>query len=176
MSISPVFQMMMDEHKVIVRALDYCKTLDGRWIEDADGYAGRIRLLADFFRDYSDGYHHNKEEVDLFKEMIRKNEMLEDGIVGEFLEQHNDFRDYVADIREAVQAGEWDNSFKTLMEYREELLMHIEAEDDELFPMAETLFSEAEKENMYFRFLDIDRELGEERKKAFEDWAEALHS
>lgn len=166
--------MMMDEHQVIVKALDYCKTLDGCWKEDADSYATTINRLADFFKDYSDGYHHNKEETDLFKEMVRKNEMLGEGIVGEFLQQHDDFRNYVSDIREALQAKEYERSFKTLMEYREELLMHIEAEDDELFPMAETLFTDAEKENMYFRFQDIDRELGEECKKDFENWAETL--
>ena len=145
------------------------KTLDDAWQEDADGYAETINRIAGFFTDYTDGYHHNKEEIDLFKEMIRKNEMLGEGIVGELLEQHVDFRNYVTDILEAMQARDYERSFKTLMEYREILLMHIEAEDDELFPMAENLFSDSEKENMYFRFRDIDRELGEARKKDFEN-------
>ena len=174
MVISPVFQMLMDEHHVIVKALDYCRTLDCTWEDDTDAYASKVNLLTDFFKDYSDGYHHNKEEIDLFKEMIRKNEMLGEGIVGEFFGQHDDFRNYVTAIRDEVKNVNYEQSFKTLMEYREELLMHIEAEDDELFPMAEALFTDAEKEHMYHRFRDIDRELGEQRKQDFENWVETL--
>ncbi len=174
MIISPVFQLMMDEHRIIERALNYSKTLDGLWMEDVHTYTDNILKLTDFFKEYSDAYHHNKEEVDLFKELIRQNEMLKDGIVGEFIQQHEDFRDYVRNITESANHKDYGLSFKLLMEYREELLMHIEAEDDELFPMAEGMFSDSEKETMYFRFQDIDRELGVERKIRFENWVDTI--
>ena len=45
---------------------------------------------------------------------------------------------------------------------------HIAIEDDELFSMAENLFSPDEYEKIYFRYKDIDAALGESKKSELE--------
>ena len=51
----------------------------------------------------------------------------------------------------------------------QDLLDHIAAENDELFVLAETLMSEDELETIYFKFKDIDMELGEVNKIELEE-------
>jgi len=48
------------------------------------------------------------------------------------------------------------------------LLDHIAAENEELFVLAENLMDEHQLETIYFKFVDVDMELGESRKKDFE--------
>ena len=75
----------------------------------------------------------------------------------------------VKDIEQAVTHGDYANSYKILREYGDLLIDHIAVEDDELFPMAETLFNDTENEKIYFRFCDIDMGLGTEKKQRLAD-------
>ena len=56
----------------------------------------------------------------------------------------------------------------------QDLLDHIAAENDELFVLAETLMEEDDLETIYFKFKDIDLELGEDRKVELEESIAAL--
>ena len=49
------------------------------------------------------------------------------------------------------------------------MLDHIGAENDELFSLAENLMGEDDLETIYFKFKDIDMELGEDRKRELEE-------
>ena len=53
--------------------------------------------------------------------------------------------------------------------YLQSLKDHIAAENDELFPMADDLFSPDEIERLYYRCIDKDEELGVARKQEFEN-------
>ena len=156
----------MEEHEVTKSAIEVGRKLDGLWESDKDKYESTILTLIKFFREYADGYHHNKEEQVLFPEMGRVDEMLKDSILGELEEHHVSFREMVKDIEQAVTNGDYANSYKILREYGERLIDHIAAEDDKLFPMAEILFNDAENENVYFRYCDIDMELGAGKKQS----------
>ena len=48
--------------------------------------------LITFFRNYADKFHHYKEEKLLFPLMCEKNDMLENSIIAEMLDNHQDFR------------------------------------------------------------------------------------
>ena len=74
----------------------------------------------------------------------------------------------------AVETGKYEESSRLLFKYTEMLLDHIAVEDEELFQMAETLFNESELEKLYFDFEDIDRELGPDRKKEYENLKETI--
>ncbi len=108
----------------------------------------------------------NGEEI-LFPQMVSKNEML-DGIIDELIEHHEDFREHVKRIEQELEAGDFAAVQQVLSEYLDSLLDHIAIENDELFQMAETLFMENELDDIYFRMLDKDRELGLEKKKILE--------
>ncbi|HMW96335.1 MAG TPA: hypothetical protein PJ983_03720, partial [Flavobacteriales bacterium] len=63
---------------------------------------------------------------------------------------------------------------KLLTRYMRDLEDHISAENDELFVLAENLLGKKEREDVYFRFMDIDRQLGEDRKKELEELLAAV--
>jgi hemerythrin-like domain-containing protein len=161
-------QTMLDEHEVICSSEAFIEGLEGVWNNDPEKYKDVVTKLVEFFREYADGYHHRKEEDVLFPEIKNHPDFVLQELIDEFEQHHEDFRDYTKEIEEALQAEDYDKSFKELNAYLQDLLDHIGAENDELFVLAETLMSEEELETIYFKFKDIDMELGEDRKKELE--------
>lgn len=155
------------EHQTIKDKLSEARTYM-RAVSGGEKPLSDMLLFISFFRNYADGYHHHKEEEILFPEMCRRNELLEQGVIEEMLQNHADFRDMVSAIESAIQTGDIGATQKKLETYAEALLDHIAVEDDEVFQIAESLFSESEIENIYYRFLDCDRERGDEEKAALE--------
>ncbi|MEZ5109849.1 MAG: hemerythrin domain-containing protein [Bacteroidia bacterium] len=153
---------LFDEHEVIMEAIHLAKQSEELINEDETQYEQVIRSLIKFFRYYADGYHHHKEEQILFPEMSKMNELLEDGVIKEMLENHEDFRDMISNIEQLLNAKEYHKAQQQLNKYTEAMLDHIAVENDEVFHSAETLLDEDELEKMNFRFMDCDREVGDE--------------
>lgn len=169
-------EVLYNEHEIIKSVINYREKLTALAKSNAGKYKEIIIELIDFFRNYADKFHHYKEEKLLFPLMCEKNDMLENSIVAEMLENHQDFRKLVKSIESAVESGNYEESNKLLNHYTEMLLDHIAVEDDELFQMAETLFDEGELEKLYYDFQDIDMELGIDIKHDFERMKEKLES
>ncbi len=163
---------LTSEHDVISSAEDFINDIENLWPGDAAGYQNAIRKLLAFFRDYSDKFHHHKEEEVLFPEMAAHPEFVLHEIIAELEEHHDLFREYAGKIEKANNDGQWEKVQSLLKLYVKDLLDHIAVENDELFAMAETLFTEEELERMYFRFMDIDAELGIERKRELAGYIE----
>lgn len=161
-------KVMYDEHDVILKARDIIDAIQDYWLQNDEGYSEAVSELLDFFKNYADGYHHHKEEQVLFPAIKNHPDFTLQEIVDEFNEHHESFRDYASEIREAINEKEYVRSHKVLKQYIFELMDHIGAENDELFVLAQNLFSEKELENVYFLFMDVDRNLGLERKQEYE--------
>lgn len=161
-------KVMYDEHDIIKKSEKTIINIDVLWEEDATRYIEIVTQLIEFFRNYSDGYHHHKEEGILFPAIKNHPDFVLQEMIDEFNEHHDMFRNYTNDIMKALDNNEFPKSYNLLQEYFNDLLDHIAAEDEELFVLAENLLSEDELETMYFKFQDVDRELGLERKKEFE--------
>ena len=160
---------MYNEHDVIVKAENIIKSLENTWEDTPETYVEKVKLLIEFFREYADGYHHRKEEDVLFPAVHNHPDFVLQEIIEEFHTHHEDFREYAAEIIEAVDEEDYVRSYKVLKQYIGDLLDHIAAENDELFVLAESLMDEQDLETIYFKFKDIDMELGEERKQEFEE-------
>lgn len=161
-------ELLMYEHEVISHLNNIVTNIDKLWQRNPGKFEKTINDLLVFLKEYSDNFHHKKEEKILFPAMIEKNAMLEETIIGEMNEQHNIFRDYVKEIKNELENKNYEVLYKKLMSYVNELLEHIAVENDELFPMAESLLSEKDLENIYYKFLDIDAELGNDKKNKLE--------
>lgn len=157
-------KVLLNEHDIITSAIDIAKEAEKLIAKDVIAYEKTIRELIHFFRIYADKYHHNKEEQILFPEMNKKNELLEDGVIKEMLENHEDFRSMIKDIETFLDKKDFVKAQQKLHVYSEALLDHIAVENDEVFHMAESLFDEGELEKIFFRFEDCDREVGEQNK------------
>ena len=159
---------MYGEHEIIKQAEEIIKNLDSVWETDTQKYVDTVTKLVDFFKEYADGYHHRKEEEVLFPAIKDHPDFVLQEIIDEFEEHHVGFREYAAEIREAISEEDYTHSYKILVRYINELLDHIAAENEELFVLAENLMDENQLETIYFKFMDIDMELGESRKKEYE--------
>ncbi len=163
-----VVEVLTQEHENIKRVIDNTHKLV------ADILSGNAELNVmheriEFFRKYADGYHHHKEEEVLFPEMIKRNEILEFGVIHEMLQNHEDFREMLAELEELVNDGDAEGAKKKFEAYAEALLEHIAVEDEEVFQIAETIMSEDELLTVLYRFEDCDRELGMDEKKEWEE-------
>lgn len=159
-------QVLISEHDIISTAEGVVQSLQNTWETNADEYAENLRRLIVFFREYSDRFHHYKEEEVLFKKLRDNPDFLLKDIISELEGHHEMFRETVAEIEEAAQNKDWPKTQKLLKGYMNDLLDHIAVENDELFNMAEAVFSDDELERIFFLFEDIDRDLGLERKQA----------
>jgi len=160
--------MLYAEHQVILERMeDLRRLLKSNNLsnkkEDLLGYV-------DFFRTYADKYHHHKEEDVLFS-------LLKDRFPGlwsitEALEEHHTmFRENIADIEAGLKSGDFEKAGADFLQYLSDLTDHISAEDDELFVAVDDQLTGAEREKLYYAFLDKDRALGEERKLKYENQA-----
>jgi len=156
--------LLFDEHEIILEAIEIAKGLRDS-IEKPEAYERKTSELISFFREYADKYHHYKEEEVLFPEMIKANELLESGVVKEMLDNHVDFREMIREVESFTNSKNYEQAQNTLEAYVEALSDHIAVENEEVFEIATTLFNEKELENIFFRFKDIDLELGENNKE-----------
>lgn len=162
-------QVLLDEHEVIRSSEKIINALDHSWLENENKYAEKVVNLLRFFREYTDYFHHRKEEDVLFRELKNNSGFLLPEIISELEGHHQAFRETVAEIEIALQCRQWKNIQNLLTRYMNDLLDHIAVENDEIFIIAEAVFSKEELERMYFRFEDIDSNLGKDKKNELEN-------
>lgn len=168
-------EVLYEEHAIIINAIDAAKKAS-QLIEKKPGeYEDNIRRLIDFFRTYADQFHHHKEEEILFPEMAKRNELLKGSILHEMLENHADFRIQIKEIEQLLNKKEYSSAQAILNSYTDALLNHIAAENEEVFPMAESLFNDKELQTIQFRFMDTDSNLGLNKKSKYADWTRSLN-
>lgn len=154
---SPI-NLLMEEHDIISKAIDTALKADALIGKNDELYSKVATDLLSFFRSYADNIHHKKEENILFPEMIRKNELLNEGVIKEMCENHADFHTMIYNTEEYLVKKDYLRAQQQLHIYAEALLDHIAVENDEVFQIAESVFDDSELETMYYRFIDIDRE------------------
>ncbi|TAK32221.1 MAG: hypothetical protein EPO28_17835 [Saprospiraceae bacterium] len=165
---SQAIKMLYAEHQVILERMEDLRQL----LKRSNLAAKKEELLGyvDFFRTYADKYHHHKEEDVLFS--LLKDRFPGLSSLAEALEEHHTmFRETIADIENALRAEDFEKAGADFLRYLSDLTDHISAEDDELFVAVDSELTGAEREKLYYAFLDKDRELGEETKKKYENQA-----
>ncbi|MBP2641657.1 MAG: hypothetical protein H6Q66_2608 [Firmicutes bacterium] len=161
-------EILKEEHhgvKLSLRILDQlCAQLTAVPFEQATVYSGDLAQLIDFFRIFVDKCHHAKEEEVLFPELLKEEASRTAELVQILLAEHVAGRNLVAQMAEALtscQAGNR-NAISALMEaarsYEQLLAEHIANEDQDLYPMADTMISADEQEEMAEAFEKIETE------------------
>ncbi|MBE2245934.1 MAG: hemerythrin domain-containing protein [Candidatus Competibacteraceae bacterium] len=159
--------LLYDEHQIITQAIEQVRAFLDEAVNGTKSIEEMHAYIL-FFRHYADKFHHYKEEEILFPEMAKRNELIAEGVIQEMLDNHVEFRQMIADMEASASEGDAAKTQMQFAQYAEALLDHIAVENDEVFQMAESLFSDDELENMYFRFVDMDRELNDAKKREME--------
>ncbi len=164
---SPAIKMLYHEHDVILKAVEKLNSI----IEDErlDLHEESLSKLLGFFKEYGHNYHHKKEETVLFPLLFQKSETLGLTMVEALKDHHDSFAETLEQLSQSISSRDWDKVRIDLKSYLSDLQDHISAENDELFVTAETLLDEAETEKVYFDFMDLDMESGQEKKTELEN-------
>jgi hemerythrin-like domain-containing protein len=143
-----VTQVMVDEHKLILRMIDLLER------NVAEMEAGRFRNwdffldAVDFIRNYADRFHHAKEEDVLFEALVAGGMPEQNSPVAAMLMAHDQGRVFVRAVEDAAlkakegEAGQIPVIAENARGYIELLRDHIDKEDNILYPLAERVLPE----------------------------------
>jgi len=128
---------LREEHravKLMLRILDgICTNIEsGRNVEQE-----HLERLVDFMKTFVDRCHHTKEEAYLFPEIVKAGIPGAGELIGSLLKEHEQGREHVRRIKEAVSRKEWERESSMVENsraYIQLLTLHIEKEDNDLFP------------------------------------------
>lgn len=157
-------EILMSEHRVIERVL---AVLDVAASNLENGMPVRMEFFVkatQFITGFADGCHHRKEEGVLFPTMAHYGVPVEGGPIGVMLYDHEQGRLFTQGIREAIQrveAGE-SGALQALIQnvhgYADLLRLHIQKEDNILFPMANRFIPAAEHDKVLDGFEHVEHE------------------
>jgi len=145
-------QDLRKEHEAILYVLEI---LDQMIIKEKTEPEVQLRYydeLVYFLKTFVDKCHHGKEENYLFNELVKKGITNEGGPVGVMLQEHEQGREYIARMSEALEEKSIDGFNLAAMQYRDLLRSHIEKEDNVLFQMADEVMDEQEQELVFQKF------------------------
>lgn len=126
-----------------------------------------LNEILDFFANFVDRCHHAKEERHLFPKMEERGVQHQGGPIGVMLSEHSDGRALVTAMKEKLISWHLDtkmlDEIKThLLEYVNLLRLHIDKENNVLFPMADKILSADDQHYLSDAFAKIEsEEIGE---------------
>ncbi len=155
---------LKDEHRGVERMLAIVEAASNRLAAGGDVPADLYLNAVDFFRGFTDGCHHAKEESKLFPALEQRGIPHEGGPIGVMLAEHDLGRTYVRAMAEAAQRYSQGDKLAASgliqggRSYVGLLRQHIAKEDGVLFPMADKVLSEAEQKQLLQDFEAIERD------------------
>lgn len=160
-------EILSNEHRVIERALDVldeiAKRARARNAVDLDASAKVLRVL----RTFADECHHGKEERQLFPRIEQRGMPRDVGPMAVMLHEHEVGRAAIRGMGNALEAAKRNDPAapadfaRHATEYTALLREHIAKEDQILFPMAESMLTDADRADLLERFADVEaRALG----------------
>ena len=155
---------LKDEHRGVERMLAIVEAASNRLAAGGAVPAELYLNAVDFFRGFTDGCHHAKEESKLFPALEQHGVSRQGGPVGVMLAEHEMGRTYVRAMAEAAaRYSQGDKSAASGLvqcgrSYVSLLRQHIAKEDGILFPLADRVLSEGEQAQLGEEFEAIERE------------------
>ena len=173
-------EVLMGEHRLIESVLDTLEQgvelLHAGTAVPADFFLQAV----EFIREYADGVHHRKEEGILFKAMARHGFSEEAGPVGMMLYEHDQGRQYTAELAAAasrLKAGDSQATtaiVQNALGYAALLRQHIHKEDQILYVMAGRAIPPDELDEMDAQFRSLDQGLDRGAREKYEAVAMGL--
>jgi len=138
-------EQLIHEHVAITRMLDILEEACSR-LETGGAVAhSDLEEMVEFFIVFADTCHHAKEEKLLFPALEEAGIPREHGPIGVMLAEHDLGRKYIQAMKRALELWASDSAqsdfVSAVREYRNLLLLHIQKENNVLFPLAEAHLS-----------------------------------
>lgn len=170
------------EHEIILLALAGVEREMGKIRAGSAVDADRIEQMIDFVQNFADRCHHAKEENLLFARMQERGLPVEGGPIGVMLQEHDEGRRLVQAAAEALpRASAGDPSSTStlttnLLDYVRLLRVHIDKEDNILYPIADRILTTGDQAELAAAFDRVEaEEMGEGTHERYHqlahDWA-----
>ncbi len=157
-------QVLMDEHRVIMRVLIAMEKAATRLGSSEPVPHEYFIETADFIKGFADGCHHRKEEGVLFPAMVRSGLPSDAGPIAVMLAEHEEGRRLTRLMRQAAEqvgSGKADAKAEIVsnaLGYTKLLRQHIQKEDFILFPMADKVIPVDQQSQVNDDFDKIEQE------------------
>lgn len=157
-------EILKHEHQVILMVLKTAEN-EARSIKEKNQVRPDvINKLTEFFQNFADRCHHAKEEKYLFERMRLRGIPVENGPIGVMLIEHDEGRGYVKAIIEGVSRAKDGDAKATsevadhLLDYVDMLRVHIDKEDNVLYPLADRVLTSKDQEELLKAFEKVENE------------------
>jgi hemerythrin-like domain-containing protein len=147
---------LMEEHRLIETVLDCLDAMADKAARERRLDEPAVRDAVDFFRNYADGCHHDKEEHQLFPLMEERGFSVHEGPTAVMRDEHVQGRELVKSLERALP-DDVDAFVEAARAYSRLLRDHIVKEDRCLFPMAGQALSKDDREELGRRFEELER-------------------
>ncbi len=149
-------QVLREEHRVILRALDLLETAAGRLAAGRplpEGWWGR---LIDWLRAFADRNHHAKEERHLFPALLQAGVPSSGGPIGVMLDEHTAGRALI----QAMADGDTAQRPQAARRYCALLREHIDKENGVLLPLSDAVLEPQAQLVLAREFEKVEAEQG----------------
>ena len=153
---------LLAEHRVIEQVLDCVEVLAHKAHAEGLVAVEDARVALNVLTTFADRCHHGKEEHELFPAMEQRGMPRHVGPLAVMLAEHELGRAAIKDMQRAVEdagkdpAGAAQRFHRAAESYVELLRDHIAKEDSVVFPMAESMFRDADRELLLKRFAQVE--------------------
>jgi hemerythrin-like domain-containing protein len=157
-------ELLMSEHRVIEQVLTCLEKIaaNARLTHRLDGDAARQAL--DFFQNFADRCHHDKEEQYLFPLLEAKGFPRQGGPTGVMFHEHEEGRRHIRALNAALVLAETGHApaLQQFIEHADAYVAlmreHIAKEDHCLFPMANRSLAASDQQRLLDAFQDVERD------------------
>jgi hemerythrin-like domain-containing protein len=161
------FEYLGSEHRELTQVLGVLETMSksaacGEMVDRAD-----LRGVVDYFSEFGDMGHHDKEETLLVPMLVRYNMSWYDGPLADLRREHRQERYLMSNLRDAArQHNDWSDEtrrhFVAMADaYAEFLRRHMAKESNEWFRQAAEILPAKEQKALVESFEHLDAELRE---------------
>ncbi|PKN99028.1 MAG: hemerythrin [Chloroflexi bacterium HGW-Chloroflexi-4] len=151
---------LMNDHEAILSALNVFENILNKISKEKKVDIDDLLGFVDFLREFSDKCHHGKEEGILFPAMIACGIPDRGGPIGVMMADHIQARGYIFNLLEALEEPEDYGKFEKVgRSYIELLRVHIQKENNVLFPMAERAISSEQLDSIYQAFSELEEKV-----------------
>jgi hemerythrin-like domain-containing protein len=153
---------LMQEHEVVARGLGVLRGMADAMERGETVLMTSASRLLDFFEQYADEHHHQKEELLLFPALIDAGMPGRHGPIPAMLNEHDLGRALVERMRTAAEALDGPATAREAFvaaarDFCELLTFHIQKENNVLFDLAERLLSPAQQRTLSVAFERLER-------------------
>jgi len=161
--------LLTQEHKVILRALDVLDAVSAACEKTSDVEQNDVYTILDFLRWFADGHHQAKEETILFP-ALKKAAASQVRPVDHMIHEHDHERSSVEELEKDVRLADVSGFVACANRLASTLRNHIYKEDRILFEAADSLLTPQEDDAVFERLNHFETPLDKEGiEKRIED-------